>query len=149
MITNASFKTFTLSKVKGVVAIEAALIIPILLLLAFATIELTSVLHARHAMIDAAREGARYAAIEDADTNQIKDRVMASLSAMSIKVTKACADSSCITITPNNLSSVLRGEPITVSLSLSASEVSIVPKNGIFGLGKIKMNVAVSMAKEK
>ncbi len=146
---NSIVSKFSWQKVRGVVAIEAAFVLPVLILLIIATIEITYILHARHAMLDAAREGARYAAIETVTAAEVKNKVISYLTTMKIKASSACPNNSCITISPSDPSTVKRGESITVSLTIPAAKLSIVPNNGIYTWGSIKLNVSASMAKEK
>jgi Flp pilus assembly protein TadG len=96
----------TLRGKKGAAVVEFALVVPILLLLVIGILEFGRVLHTYLVVVNAAREGARYAAVGISKTDVID------------KVKKACPafDPSLLTIEVTGAQGP-RGQPVTVKVT--------------------------------
>jgi Flp pilus assembly protein TadG len=78
---------------RGAVAVEFALLLPVLLLIVFGIIDFGRALNAQITLTQAAREGARLAALGDT-TAQVQSRATAAatgLSSVTVTVVQACA----------------------------------------------------------
>lgn len=133
---------------RGVAAIETALVLPIFILIFFSVIELVWVMHVRSTMIDAAREGARYAALQDVTAPMVQDRVVEVLNNMKLNGDNICPSGQCVTVTPVDPENAKRGDPISVQVDIPASSVSLIPKNKFVSWGETTLSVDVTMAKE-
>lgn len=111
-------------KERGAVAVEMAIILPLLLLILIGTIEFGRVLNVQVSLTQAAREGARYAAIhyKDPGLNVTGTALAAapSLSGLPVGVT-------------NNASSCAAGTNVTVTTSVSLQSMSGFLDAGFFG----------------
>jgi Flp pilus assembly protein TadG len=111
-------------KERGAVAVEMAIILPLLLLILVGIIEFGRVLNVQVSLTQAAREGARYAAIhyKDAGLNVSGHALAAapSLSGLPVGVT-------------SNASSCAPGANVTVTTSVSLTSLSGFLDAGFFG----------------
>lgn len=113
---------------RGAVAIEMAFILPLLLLILIGTIEFGRVLNIQVSMSQAAREGARYAAIHYKDPGlNVTGATLAaapSLSGLPVSVT-------------NNASTCTAGANVTVTTSVSLPSMTGFLDAGFFGAPSI------------
>lgn len=111
-------------KERGAVAVEMAMLLPLLLLILIGTIEFGRVLNVQISMTQAAREGARYAAIhyKDSGLNVTAATLAAapSLSGLPVGVS-------------NNASSCTPGSNVTVTTTVSLTSLSGFLDAGFFG----------------
>ncbi|MDT0167842.1 pilus assembly protein [Pseudarthrobacter sp. BRE9] len=109
---------------RGAVAVEMAMLLPLLLLILMGTIEFGRVLNVQISMTQAAREGARYAAIhyKEAGLNVTAATLAAapSLSGLPVGVT-------------NNASSCAAGSNVTVTTTVTLPSLSGFLNAGFFG----------------
>jgi len=118
---------------RGAVAVEMAMLLPLLLLILMGTIEFGRVLNVQISMTQAAREGARYAAIhyKQPGLNVTGTALAAapSLSGLGVTVT-------------NNASSCTAGANVTVTTTVSLSSLTGFLDAGFFGApGIFPMNL--------
>lgn len=105
----------------GAAAVEFAVVSPLLVMLTFGMIEISRVVMVKQLLINASREGARLAVLPTANEQQVMSQVQGDLSA-------ALISGATITLSPQSLSSAPAGTPVTVSIAVSASTVSWLPK---------------------
>lgn len=108
-------------KRQGVAAVEFALVVPIFLLLVFGIIEFGRSLMVQQVLVNASREGARRAVLENATASAVAETVSDYLKGASVDVPK-----SGITISPDP-AEVFNNQEITVSISVNFSDVSWMP----------------------
>jgi Flp pilus assembly protein TadG len=111
---------------RGVAIVEFALVAPIFFLVVMGVIEIGRAIMVQQHLTNASREGARVAG---------KDSTMSASdvqSAVNNYLSGAGISGATTTVSPNVLSGVLDGEPVTVSVSVSYSQVSWVPSPWFF-----------------
>lgn len=120
MIANRSRSTSTCRG--GNAVIEAVLVIPILLLLAFGTVEFGHFFFVKHNLQGAAREGARAAIVSGATNGDVNGAVSASMTAAGLE-----GSGYTVTTTPADVSTATTGANITVSVQCAWGDVGIRP----------------------
>jgi Flp pilus assembly protein TadG len=107
---------------RGNAVIEAVLVIPILLLLAFGTVEFGHFFFVKHNLQGAAREGARAAIVSGATNADVNV-------AVSTSMTAAGLDGSGYTVTtnPSDVSTAATGTDISVSVQCTWGDVGVRP----------------------
>ena len=110
---------------RGAVAVEMAMLLPLLLLIVLGTVEFGRVLNVQVSMTQAAREGARYAAIHYKDTSgfDVTAKTLAaapSLTGLPVAVT-------------NDASGCAAGANVTVKTSVSLTSMTGFLDAGFFG----------------
>lgn len=125
----------------GAVLVEFAIILPILMFIILAIIELGWGLVIKNTLTDAAREGARVAVTQNVSTNTIISNIDSIIQTANIPTTNLT-----VSITPSSVSLQAKGTPIQVLVSLPYSAVSILPAP-LF-MGGMTLNASVTMAKE-
>jgi Flp pilus assembly protein TadG len=115
----------TKHKERGAVAVEMAMILPLLLLIVVGTIEFGRVLNVQVSMTQAAREGARYAAIHYKDTSgfDVSGKTLAAAPALTGLP---------VTVT-NNAAGCGAGLNVTVRTSVSLTSLTGFLDAGLFG----------------
>lgn len=101
--------------------VEFAFVAPLLVMLTFGMLELGRVVMVKQLLINASREGARLAVLPASTAEQVIDHVTTDLANSSINGVS-------VTVDPPSLASAPAGSPVTVSVSVSASSVSWIPK---------------------
>lgn len=129
------------SQVKGSVLVEFALLLPIFIALILGVFELGWALFAQNAMQDATRQGTRLAVTENTGTGDITALIKGMLNANNIQTGSILVD-----IVPAAVSLQPKGTPITITVSIPYSSISILPTT-IF-LGNTTLTAQVTMAKE-
>lgn len=111
-------------KERGAVAVEMAILLPLLLLILIGTMEFGRVFNVQNSLTQAAREGARHAAINyNKSTLDVEGTALAaapSLNGLAVDVT-------------DNASSCTSGGDVQVTTSVSLSSMSGFLNAGIFG----------------
>jgi Flp pilus assembly protein TadG len=107
---------------RGNAVIEAVLVIPILLLLAFGTVEFGHFFFVKHNLQGAAREGARAAIVSGATNGDVNDAVSASMTAAGLE-----GSGYTVTTNPADLSTATTGTDITVTVQCTWGDVGIRP----------------------
>ena len=110
MKRNRNRRSTISAKRKGATAVEFALTLPVLMLMLFATYELTRVNMMLHTAEAAAYEGARLGIVPGATNAECEDAAQAMLATAGIKNAE-------VTINPSDLTSNSETVSITVSLS--------------------------------
>ncbi len=125
---------------RGVTTVEAALILPLLLTMTFAVCEYGWMLMKSQQVANAARQGARIAAIADG-TNE------SAITAINALMTSAGLDGSgyTVTVTPGDVSALEAGETLSVQVSVPTSAINL---TGIALPMPANIQSSVSMAKE-
>lgn len=107
---------------RGNAVLEAALVIPILLLLAFGTVEFGHYFYVRNNVQGAAREGVRAAIVASATNSDVNAAVLSSMTAAGLE------DSGyTVTTSPSNVSGQAAGTTITVTVTCEWGTVGMRP----------------------
>ncbi|MBI1390669.1 MAG: DUF4320 family protein [bacterium] len=124
----------------GSATVEFAVVAPIILLLLFGIVEFGRVMSVQHLLNTAAREGARVAVLPGASTGQVNAKIAEVL-------TGAGISSEVIEISPADVSSANRNDPITVRVRVTYESIAWV--GGIVpGLAGRQIQGEVVMRKE-
>ena len=126
---------------RGAVAVEAALVFPLLILLTFGAIKYGWLFLKAQQITNATRYGARLAILPDATTDEVETVIINMLSAANIPV-----GSVNITITPGDISSLSVGDSIEVRVVVPAESVDIMDISLFPSFGNL--GATVTMAKE-
>lgn len=126
---------------RGAVAVEAALIFPLLLLLTFGAIKYGWLFLKAQQITNATRYGARLVILPDATTDGVKTAIINMMAASNISIG---ADD--ITFTPVDISSLSVGDAIEVRVIVPAENVDIMDISMFPSLGNL--GASVTMAKE-
>lgn len=127
---------------RGNAVLEMALVVPLLLLLAFGTVEFGYYFYVRSNLAGAAREGARAAVVPSATNADVTAAVAASLTACGLQNSGYT-----VGLNPANVGSAAAGTPITVSVECAWGAVGIRPL-GLISSAKTLRGTAV-MRKEE
>lgn len=125
----------------GTVAVEAALVFPLLILLTFGAIKYGWLFLKAQQITNAARYGARLAILPDATTDSVKTAIINMMTAANIPISP---DN--ITINPGNISSLSVGDSIEVRVVVPAESVDIMDVSLFPSFGNL--GASVTMAKE-
>lgn len=106
---------------KGAAAVEFALVAPVFFLLIFGIIEFGRAMMVQQILVNASREGARRAVLEDATSESVRQAVIDYLDKTSVKV-----PSQNVLISPDP-GTANNNQEISVSLSVPFADVSLVP----------------------
>lgn len=115
-----SFRTSSRGERRGVAAAELAVCLPIVVLLVIATIEACSALFLKQSLTVAAYEGARTALQETATTASIEAACNQILADRKIKGAQ-------VTLKPANLSTLVPGNYIDITVTAPCASNSLVP----------------------
>jgi Flp pilus assembly protein TadG len=107
---------------RGNAVIEAVLVIPILLLLAFGTVEFGHFFFVKHNLQGAAREGARAAIVSGATNADVSAAVSASLTAAGLQ-----GSGYTVTTNPSDVSTAASGTNVSVAVKCSWGNVGVRP----------------------
>ncbi|MDP8245602.1 MAG: TadE/TadG family type IV pilus assembly protein [Candidatus Hinthialibacter antarcticus] len=125
---------------RGSATVEFALVLPILMLMLFGIIEFGRVLSVQHLLNTAVREGARMAALPGADNATVIAKVNEVLSGAGVSYDG-------LQLTPADVSSASRNDPVTVRVQVNYESVAWV--GGIVpGFGGTQLQGVVVMRKE-
>lgn len=131
---------------RGVASIEAAFILPLMVLIISATVEISTAIYLKESLKVAAYEGARNAINRDADNESVRNRVENALESRNIDlggmtITQAC------TISPD-ASTADRLQPITVTVTAPTANNLIVPFSWFQLANFNQISADVTMLKE-
>ena len=126
---------------RGMVAVEAALVFPLLILLTFGAIKYGWLFLKVQQITNDTRYGARLAILPDATVDEVKTAIINMMTAANIPVT---VDN--ITITPADISSLSVGDSIEVRIIIPAEDVDIMDVSIFPSVGNL--GASVTMAKE-
>jgi Flp pilus assembly protein TadG len=133
------------SRRRGAAVVEFAIVAPVLIMLLLGMIEFGRVMMAMELLNNAARNGARAAVLSGSTTSSVQDAVTQTLTGTSVTgastpVIKVNGSSS------TDLSAALAGDQISVTVSVTTSNVSWLP-NALF-LGNKTLTTTVVMRHE-
>lgn len=104
----------------GAAVVEFAVVGPLLVMLTMGMMEVGRAVMVKQVMVNASREGARMAILPSADSQTVIAQVHSQLAASSINGTT-------VTLDPPTLVNAPAGTPVTVTISVNASQVSWIP----------------------
>ena len=107
---------------RGNTIIEAALVLPILVYLAFGTVEFGHFFYVRHNVQAAAREGARAAVPPGATNADVTSAVTSAMSAAGYSSSKYT-----VSVSPSNVASAAEGATIAVTVQANWGTVGLRP----------------------
>jgi Flp pilus assembly protein TadG len=113
-------------KRQGAAAVELAVVSPLVILLAFGTIEMSRGLMVQHLLTNAARDGARSAVLDGANAEEVKTQVEEYLASSSVPGATAV-------VSPSPLTLAQSGDPVSVSVSVPFDAVTWVPAPWFLG----------------
>lgn len=123
----------------GAAVVEFAIVGPLLVMLTMGMMEVGRAVMVKQVMINASREGARMAILPLANSQAVITEVQSQLAASSINGTT-------VTLDPPSLENAPAGTPVTVTISVNASQVSWIP-NPAFTLNQT-ITAATTMRRE-
>jgi len=103
---------------RGAAMVEFAVIVPVLALVVFATIEATRLCMVAQLLTNAAREGCRVAATNGKTTANVTTRVAATLTAAGFTPAQAAVVTASMSLTPSPIETTAGNTPITLTLSI-------------------------------
>lgn len=105
----------------GSAVVEFAVVAPLMLSLTLGMMEVSRMVMVKQLMVNATREGARLAVLPGTTAQEVLNKVSQDLTQSSISGVT-------VQVAPQALESAAVGTPITVSVSVSATAVSWIPK---------------------
>lgn len=121
---------------RGAVAVELAIVSPLLFAVLFGIIEFGWMFTVKHTMVNAAREGARIGVLQDSTVYEIEARARAFLAPMGLEDTVSV-----------NITEATAGDPfVTVQLTVPRETVSLV--GSFFGFTGGMLEGTATMRKE-
>lgn len=105
---------------RGLVAVEAAIVLPLLLLLTFALIEYGWLFMKTQQMTNAARRGARLAVRADSTTSEVQAAIAAIMTTAGLE-----GSGYVVTISPADVGALESGEPLTVQITVPYANVTL------------------------
>jgi len=105
----------------GAAVVEAALCIPIIIILMFGTLEVSAGFYLKESLTIAAYEGARIGARRRGTREQVIARVEDILEARNVNL----GDSGTITVTPNDLTTLGAVQPLTITIQAPSAGNSV------------------------
>ena len=134
-------RAMTGSRRRGATVVEAALVMPLLVLLILGLVEYGWLFLKANQISDAAREGARTATFVGATQASVQSAVKAQMAAAGFNpITVQVA------VAPTNLETVGAGEPVTVTVTVSYASLSLV--HAALVPAPTNLSSSVTMAKE-
>jgi Flp pilus assembly protein TadG len=129
---------------------ELALVLPIFLLLIFGVLDIGRVVWANSALAHSSREAARFAIVQGATDESVKDDIREVALAQSIAAgenltVEVCYGLGCSGNSDNPDADYARGTPVTVTIRGSISATT----GALFGFGTIDVNGSTSMVVNK
>ena len=119
---------------RGLATIEAALVLPIFIMLAFGTVEYATYFNVRNKLENAARHGARAASANNATNATVISAIEGSLGSAGI-VPSAYA----VSLNPPNMTGLPSGMPISVTITATWDKVGVkVLPTALGGIGSSK-----------
>lgn len=120
--------------------VEFAVVLPILFLFLFGTIEFGRLMMVEQTLTNAAREGARLAVLEGATASQVVARVNNYLNVSGIS-------GQTVTLNPSDPASVSVDQPVTVTVAVPYSSIAWLP-GSFAGLSDLTLQTSSVMRKE-
>jgi Flp pilus assembly protein TadG len=123
---------------KGNAVVEMALVLPILLYLAFGTVEFGHFFYVRHNVQAAAREGARAAVPSGATNTDVTNAINAAMAAAGLQ-----SSGYTVTLSPTNVASASTGSNVSVTLECNWGTVGLRPMALISSSKSVQGNVVM------
>lgn len=101
----------------GAATVEFAAVAPLMIMLTMGMMEVGRMVMVKQLMVSASREGARLGSLPGVGQSEVIARVNQELTSVGV-------DGVAVTVTPADLGAAPAGTPVTVSLSVPASQVS-------------------------
>jgi Flp pilus assembly protein TadG len=117
-------------KRRGAAAVEFAIVAPLFFMLILGMVEVGRLVMVQQIITNASREGARIAILDGTTHQNVLDKVNTYLASAKIKGATTTTD-------PSEPSTAGYGQPVTVTVSIPASQISWVPRPRFAGGGKI------------
>ena len=133
--------TRTLRNRSGAAVVEAALCIPLIIILMFGTLEISAGYYLKESLTIAAYEGARTGVKRRATKDQVVQRVKDILEARNVSL----GQNGRITVTPDDLTTLETLDPLTVTVSAPSADNSAFIFNA---LANRSIDASVKMARE-
>lgn len=134
---------------EGQSVLELALLLPVLLLIMAGVLDIGRAFHAYVVVVNAAREGARYASMHPADCTEIKNHVWEESGGASINLSGVavgvCAGTTCSPAAGCTITEAEPGTPVTVSVQYELELVTNVVANPITGTDVLPITASSSM----
>jgi Flp pilus assembly protein TadG len=124
------------SQRRGAAVVELAFTAPVLFLLVFGMIDVGRAVMVQNLITNAARDGARAAALDGATAEQIEAQVVEYLAASSVSGASA-------TVSPNPLTSADWGDPVTCIVEIPFDSVSWLPSSWFFNGATLQATVVM------
>lgn len=121
---------------RGAAVVELAFTAPILFLLVFGMIDVGRAVMVQNLLTNAARDGARAAALDGANASEIEESIVEYLAASSVP-------GATVTISPNPLTSATWGDPVTCTVQIPFNSVSWLPSSWYFGGATLQATVVM------
>ncbi len=112
---------------RGAVAVELAVVAPVLLVLVIGSIEFGRAMMASNLLTTAAREGARVAALPNKDSNDVRDAVVNELSAAAIPVNRTSDIEILVNGAAKDASTAISGDLVQVTVTVAYQNVTWLP----------------------
>ncbi|NQU24217.1 MAG: pilus assembly protein [Candidatus Nealsonbacteria bacterium] len=111
---------------RGAFLVEFAVVAPVFFLLVFGMLEFGRMVMVQQILTNASREGARRAVLEQSTKADVENTIAVFLDNQSVS-------GATVTVTPDPLTSVGFGDPVSVVVSVPYSQVSWLPTPGFLG----------------
>jgi len=132
---------------RGVALVEFAIVIPLVFLFTFGLIEMARLVMVQQALVNAAREGARLAALTTTTDPATVDTAVRTFLSSSITDAED-VNTVGVSVTPSSLSGMASNTPVTVAVNVNFSDVTWMPGDFLGLLGNVALHSTSTMNRE-